>query len=359
MMPPRKKTKKKSALDDVAPKKQSQVPEFDKSLRFPTGLTLLDEYLGGGFISGIVDIPGDSDAGKTLLAATTMASCHVNEATSHYKLIYNVTSESGINFNMKKLFNRKVAKAMTYVKTRTIEETLVDIGRLCESGEPFIYCIDSVDGLVSEAHLERVKAKIAGKAAKGTYGMERAKELSENLPSIKWEVKGNKSLVLLLQQTREKIGDAFVEKTKNGGKAPKFYADVEMWIDLKKANLQEEFVVNGKKVWLSMGTQSEIRIDKNHVSGFKGKIKFNVLLDYGIDDINCVTEFLFKYGALQMAGSYVACDDIFGKKMYKKDFLDAVEWDESGESWEKLIELLRDTIQLIKDTAVPKRKKRF
>lgn len=358
-MPPKKKKKSKNKLDDVAPKAPANIAEFDKSLRFPTGLTLLDEYLGGGFISGIIDIPGDSDAGKTLLAATTVASCHMNKATEHYKLIYNVTSESGINFNMKKLFNRKVAKAMTYVKTRTIEETLVDIGRLCESGEPFIYVVDSLDGLVSEAHVERVKAKIAGKDAKGTYGMERAKELSENLPSIKWEVKGNKSLVILLQQTREKVGDQYVDKTKNGGKAPKFYADVEMWIDLKKENLQEEFIVNGKKVWLPMGTQSEVRVTKNHVSGFKGKIKFNVLLDYGIDDINCVIEFLFKYGALKMAGSYVACDDIFGKKMYKRDFLDAVDWDETGESWEKLVEMVRETLQLIKDTAVPNRKKKF
>lgn len=351
----KKKANKNGALDALKPK---PTPEPDLSIRFKTGISLFDMELGGGFITGIVTLAGDSDAGKTMLAATTCAEVVHDPTKKDYSIYYNATTESGINFDIEELFGAKTKKAMNFVRTKTAEETVVDIGKKCKKGKPFVYVIDSVDGLVSEAHLERIKNKIDGNKASGVMGTERAKELSTNLPSLKDMLKENNSLLIICQQTRVNIGDKYHPVTKSGGKALKFWSDVEAFLYLSKENLTEDRTINGKTHKVCVGSSTRMVVTKNHVSGWKGTIRFDILLDYGIDDINCVLDYLFEYSALTLSGSWVdQSEELFGKKLQKNPFVSAVI--DAPDVFDKLMALAASTSAQIREVSKPARTRRY
>ena len=157
-----------------------------------TGSTLLNlalsDVASGGWLKGtMVNIIGDSSAGKSFAALTTFAEAHAKGQCKHHKFIYDDV-ENASAFDMGYLFGDEVADRIVPpnededgndLPSDMIEDFHANFVRALNEG-PCIYCLDSFDALNAEADekksMEMLKAREAGKDAAGSYGMAKAKK---------------------------------------------------------------------------------------------------------------------------------------------------------------------------------------
>lgn len=285
----------------------SATPEPDR-LFVPTGSALLNLALSdradGGYLTGkIVNVIGDSSSGKTFLCLTTLAEAAHDPKFDNYLLIYD-DAEAACEFDFVKLFGQKTADRILPPSldpdepghSATLTGLQSNLRRLLKGDKPFIYIQDSLDALTTEAELKHAadiqKAHDAGKEAKGTYGMEKAKQASVLLRLIAADIKRTQSLVVVISQTRDNIDPmSFQRKTRAGGKALTFYVAVEMWLAVaQKLSIK----VNDKN--RNVGVLSRIKISKNKYNGKVREIDTPILYDYGVDDIGACVDFLVSEG---------------------------------------------------------------
>jgi len=244
----------------------------------PTGCIMLDLALSDniyqGYVLGsLVNIVGDSSSGKTFLLLSLLATLSYDKRFKDYLLIYD-EPEASLMINIPKLFGKKADERITRLSSDTIEEFYERIKNFCEKKVKFIYGLDSLDALSCKAE----KKKIEG------YHLEKPRLMSMILRNIVRDLRDQNSLVVIISQTRERIGIRFGErKTRSGGKALRFYSTHEIWLAIKE-HLEEK-----KK---DIGVKVRARVKKNKVLGKLRDIEFDILYDYGIDDIGSIVDFL-------------------------------------------------------------------
>ncbi len=283
----------------------NEKPEPDKNHLFvPTGSALLNLALSdradGGYLTGkIVNVIGDSSSGKTFLCLTTLAETAHTPAFDDYLLIYD-DAEAASEFNIEKLFGSKTASRILPPSLDPEEpghsHTMLDfqsnIRRLLKGDKPFIYVQDSFDALTTDEELKHAadlqKAHDAGKEAKGTYGMEKAKQASILLRLIASEIKATQSLVIIISQTRDNIDPmSFQKRTRAGGKALYFYCSYEMWLAVVQKLTTK---INNKN--RNIGVVSRIKVTKNKSNGKTRDIDLPLYYSYGVDDTGSCIDFL-------------------------------------------------------------------
>lgn len=270
----------------------------------PTGSALLNLALSdradGGFLTGkIANIIGDSSSGKTFQALTLLAEAAHDSRFDNYLLVYD-DAEAACEFDFVKLFGQKTADRILPPSldpeepghSATLTGLQSNLRRLLKGDKPFIYIQDSLDALTTEAELKHAeelqKAHESGKEAKGTYGMEKAKQASILLRLIAADIKKTDSLVIFISQTRDNIDPmSFQRKTRAGGRALTFYCAVEFWMAVaQKLSIN----INDKK--RNIGIVSRIRITKNKYNGKMREIDIPILYSFGVDDIGACVDFL-------------------------------------------------------------------
>lgn len=309
-----------------------------------TGSTLLnlalsDKYNGGWLMGRMVNLIGDSSSGKTFLALTSLAEACYDSRFDDYSIIFDDV-EAANTFDIAGLFG-KLADRMEApyyddddnpVYSNTIEDWYANVMRLIKSGKPFIYVLDSVDALTSNAELDRaedyIEAQDKGKEVKGSYKMDKAKLLSEALRVITNELAKTNSLVIAISQTRDNVDattSRFTPKVRAGGRALKFYATHEMWV----SHLQN---ITSSKYDRKTGDRSKIKVSKNKVTGKVREVPITLYYSYGIDDIGENLTFLIEMKLLPaVSAQSFDATDICGVKGTKATIINAVDKDREAQ----------------------------
>ena len=307
---------------------------------FRTGCKLLDMVLGGnkgvyGSPSGrFINIVGDKSAGKTFLSNEFIAWGYHNLG-KNFKWVYD-DCESGYSFDTESLYGFDIMPENP-VHSTTVEEAFYNISKFAErlKGDQFgIYVLDSLDGLTSEEQDKRAEERIKcienDKEMKGTYGMGKAKYLSQEFfPQLCSVIEDKNILVIIVSQIRDNVDMFSFEKyARAGGKALDFYAHSVIWLATAKKIEKSDTPV---------GVVVKAKTTKSKTPRPFRECLFSFLYDYGLDSIGTGVDYLFdlrtpkgelntKSKAIQWNGS----NDLDKKQL--KEFLEEFELFEKYEN---------------------------
>lgn len=247
---------------------------------------------------------GDSNSGKSVLAMYLLTEAANNPDFDHYRLIYD-NVEDGIKMDMEHYFGRKVMERLEApavdsdmvekAYSATIEDFYFNLDDAFEAEKPFVYVLDSIDALDSEQNEKYFdslkKALRKDTKAPGSYGDGKAKANSQGLRRVIPRLRDTGSILLVINQTRDKI-DAmpFGEKrTRAGGRALSFYAQVEIWSSVRSKIKKE---VAGKE--RVVGTLCEFKIKRSRYSGRELSVQVPIVLGAGLDDLGSMIDYLLE-----------------------------------------------------------------
>lgn len=268
-----------------------------KQIYFRTGCTVLDKVIGGakgvyGVPAGrFINIVGDKSAGKTFLSNEFIAWAYHNLG-KNFKWVYD-DCESGYSFDTQNLYGFDIMPEEP-IHSTTVEDAFYHITKFAEKlkDDQFgIYVLDSLDGLTSEEQDKRAEERIKSieneKEMKGTYGMGKAKYLSQEFfPQLCSLVENKNILVIIISQIRDNVDMFSFEKyTRAGGKALDFYAHSVIWLaTAKKIEAMET----------PIGVVVKAKTTKSKTPRPYRECFFSFLYDYGLDGIGTSVDYLFN-----------------------------------------------------------------
>lgn len=338
---------------------QAKVQKEQERKFISTGSTLLNlacsDSAWGGFKTGkIVNLVGDSSAGKSILALTCLAEVAINPALADYRLIYD-DAETALEFDLSKLFPTLPGCLDIIPPSKTIQKFQISIAKAVKIGQPFIYILDSLDAVTTDEELtklnEIMKAKTEAEAeaiAKG-YRLEKPKMMSELLRKINDEVARLDSLLIIISQTRDNItATPFTpKKTRSGGRALEFYSSHTIWLSVRKTI---------KEKYLQLGAETKAKVTKNKIDGKKREVFLTIYDFYGIDDIGSCVDYLIENGHwIKTAGGRLVAKD-FEFEGRRKDLITKIEQEDLTES---LKAVTQEVWLSIEKSVIPDRKPRF
>ena len=302
----------KVALKKMDKEHKEDQPKLRRKNLLSSGSTLLNLACSnnpyGSFLKGkYYFLVGDSTSGKTFLSMTCFAEALLNPHFKNYRLIYD-NVEDGCLLDLESLFNKQVAKQVEApgkdedgnpAYSFTVEEFYYHlddaIQQARENGQPFIYVLDSMDSLSSQAENgkfeEHKEAHRKGKETAGSYGDGKAKKNSEGLRKVLKGLRDTDSILLIISQTRDSLGFGFETKTRSGGHSLRFYATVEIWTSVVGSIKK---TVKGKE--RNIGVKVKAKIKKNRITGEKHEVLMDIYPEYGIDDIGSCIDYLIAEG---------------------------------------------------------------
>lgn len=269
--------------------------EVSNNLLIPSGSTLLnlacsDNYKGAFVPGTMVNLIGDTSAGKSFLVLTILAELCNNPKFDGYELFYDDVEKS-LEFDLKKLFGRKFIKRVK-LKYSIYAEEVGDVLFNLTVGKrtkPFVIIIDSWDALKSryEENKERVNIgkRKKGEKEEGSYGDGKAKLLHKLCRQSIDGIEKTKSLLIVVSQTKDNWGfDAmFNPKIVTGGNAIKFFPSHRVWLTI---------ISKIPKKKRNIGVWTRVKVIKNKLTGKRRNIDIPIYDDYGIDDITSCVRFL-------------------------------------------------------------------
>ncbi len=230
----------------------------------PTGIYSLDyDVLGiGGLPKGrIVEVYGPESSGKTTLALLAVASAQRSGGLAAF-----VDVEHALSVDWATKLGCNVGE-MLVSQPDYGEQALVVTQTLVESGAFPIIVIDSVAALLPKAELD-------GEIGDAHMGLQ-ARLMSQAMRKLTGPVSKTETLVIFINQIREKIGVSWGSpETTAGGRALKFYASVRL--DVRRiASVKEGDEIVGNRV--------KIKCAKNKCAAPFKETEVNLLFGQGFD----------------------------------------------------------------------------
>ena len=194
----------------------------------PTGALSLDIALGiGGVPRGrIIEIYGPESSGKTTLALHIIAEAQKMNGEAAF-----IDAEHALDPVYAKHLGVDIDNLLVS-QPDTGEQALEITEALVRSGALDVIVVDSVAALVP-------KAEIDGDMGDSHMGLQ-ARLMSQALRKLAGAINKSKTVLIFINQLREKIGVMFGNpETTTGGRALKFYASVRM--DIRKSeNIKQD-----------------------------------------------------------------------------------------------------------------------
>ena len=270
------------------------------AVHFQNGCKLIDLVTGGskgvyGYPSGrIINICGDKSSGKSSLVNEIIAWSYWNYKDK-FKWMY-ADCERGYSFDTEPVYGFQIHTDESDTPT-TVEEAFYCIDKFAKSlkkDEFGIYVLDSLDALTSDEQdaraEERIKAIENDKEMKGTYGMGKAKYLSQEFfPQLCKTLEDKNILLIIISQIRDNTDMFSFEKySRSGGKALDFYCHMVIWL------------ATAKKITVEKGEQKAVTGGTNKLKVTKGKVPrpyrecfYTYYFTFGIDNIATGVDYLF------------------------------------------------------------------
>lgn len=251
-----------------------------------TGSILLDIALGvGGLPRGrIVEIFGPEASGKTTIALHIIA-----EAQKKGGVAVFVDAEHALDPTYASKIGVQVDKLLIS-QPGTAEEALDIIDALVRSGSVDVVVLDSVAALVPSAELD-------GSIGEPSVGLQ-ARLMSQALRRLTGYISKTKTVVIFVNQLREKIGNMYgPSEVTPGGRALKFYATVRL--DVRK----KDFIKVGNTEEI-IGAKTKVRVVKNKLASPFKEAELEVIYGEGVSREGEILTLGEMAGILKKSGSW-------------------------------------------------------
>jgi recombination protein RecA len=271
----------------------------------PTGAINLDAAIGvGGIPRGrVTEIYGPESSGKTTLCLHVVANAQKMGGVAAF-----IDAEHALDTEYARKLGVDV-EALLISQPDTGEQALEICEILVRSGAVDIVVIDSVAALVP-------KAEIEGDMGESHMGLQ-ARLMSQALRKLTGAISRSKTIVIFINQLREKIGVMFGNpETTTGGKALKFYASVRLDIRRIGPVKDKEEVV---------GSHVRVKVVKNKVAPPFKQAEFDIMYAEGISHTSLLVDIGSEANIIEKSGAWYSYNgQKIGQgrenaKMYLKD----------------------------------------
>ena len=287
-----------------------------------TGSIALDIALGvGGLPKGrVTEIYGPESSGKTTLALHVIAeaqklggSCAFIDAEHALDPIY----AGAIGCDVDNLL---------VSQPDTGEQALTITNKLIESGALDVIVVDSVAALTPAKEIE-------GEMGDSFVGLH-ARLMSQAMRKIVGNLNNSKTILIMINQIREKIGVMFGSpETTTGGRALKFYSSVRL--DIRRI---ETLKADGE----ASGNKTRVKVVKNKVAPPFRQAEFEITYGEGISRTGDIVDIGADLNILDKKGAWYAYngENIGQGRVNTKAFLD-----DNPEIREEIAQKIYDTMQ--------------
>lgn len=255
-----------------------------------TGALSLDLALGGaGLPRGrIVEIFGPESSGKTTLALHVIAAAQRADGVAAF-----VDAEHALDPAWMKRCGVN-PETLLVSQPDCGEQALEITDMLVRSNAVDVIVVDSVAALTPKSELE-------GEMGQSSVGVQ-ARLMSQGMRKLTAAIAKSRSIVIFINQIREKIGVMFGSpETTPGGRALKFYSSIR--VDVRRiASIKE-----GDKV---TGSQVKARVVKNKVAPPFRETLFDIMFDSGISREGDLIELGIKHTLIERQGAWLRYGDV-------------------------------------------------
>jgi recombination protein RecA len=250
----------------------------------PTGAINLDAAIGvGGIPRGrVTEIYGPESSGKTTLCLHVVANAQRMGGVAAF-----IDAEHALDTEYARKLGVDV-ESLLVSQPDTGEQALEICEILVRSGAVDIVVIDSVAALVP-------KAEIEGDMGDSHVGLQ-ARLMSQALRKLTGAIARSKTIVIFINQLREKIGVMFGNpETTTGGKALKFYASLRLDIRRIGPVKEKEEVV---------GSHVRVKVVKNKVAPPFKQAEFDIMYAEGISHTSLLVDIGAEANIIEKSGAW-------------------------------------------------------